>query len=233
VDQKLFLKVALPLLLVGLILALFFLVGTWVAGSSRAPEPTVPAPQQAAFAPATAALDPSLVVITPSDAPANPLLDKMLLVKAELDKATRSMSGATKKNHGGYVERAQAELKQAAADLDAAIDFARQHPELVSVPGAAPADTFATVEHLKGLGIPKPNNQGHLDGGISGLQSALAALQEVKGGDLGGHRQTLIADFDRAGTTIFQGYQFLANGGKEANQAPATRPQGADPAALP
>lgn len=229
-DQRLLLKAGIPLLVVGLVLALFFMMGRALfTVKPVAPEPLVTISPQAAPASAPVTLDPGLAPIAPADSGANQVADKLRLARAELDKAIRGMAGATKKNHGGFVEKAQAELKQTAQDLTDAMAFADAHPEIIALPGAAPAETLAAAEHLMGLTFPKPNNQGHLVDGLNGLQRALTALQESRGGDIGGNREKLIADMDRAATSIYDGFHFLQNKGN----TPTNSPQPTPPSILP
>jgi len=53
-----------------------------------------------------------------------------------------SMAGASKGNHGGFVEKAQAELDRTAADVAEALAYAQGHPELAAQPGAATPEAF-------------------------------------------------------------------------------------------
>ncbi len=237
-DQKLLLKTTLALLAVGIMLALFFIMGRLAFSGSKSDAPDAPSratPDSPAVTPVAApALDPGLVEIPPSPTAGNQVAEKLRSAKSDIDKAVQAMAGATKNNHGGFVEKAQAELDRTSKDIADAITFAQDHPEINALPGAATPEALAAAEHAKAFTIANPGNQGHLVNGIAALQDALASLQEAKGGNIGGNRDKLLLDIDRSATAIMDGFQYLRNnpapargqnGGAAPTPAPGPPPQ--------
>ncbi len=228
-DQSKFLKIAL---LIGgsailLLLALMITLHLGPVGNSLAP----PSPAQPTIEPsANTPTDPSL--------PSNPLADHLTIAYDQMAKARKSLANATIADHGGYVEKAKADVEQAMADFADALTYAREHadPATLSTPPISSADALAAAAHAKNLTIPKPNQQPSMVNALNALQASLEALQNTPGGDLGGLRNNLLLGIDHAATNITDAFTFKRNHGKSPPAPPApsappgTAPTNADPA---
>jgi hypothetical protein len=114
-------------------------------------------------------------------------------VSNALERARTELNSATTPNHGGWVEKARADLQRAQTTFNAAAGYFNDHPESRST-------------------LSRNANQGHLVNALEALQAALDVLAQTGGGNLAGNRDSLIGNIDATATDVVGAFNYLASG---------------------
>jgi hypothetical protein len=151
--------------------------------------------------------------------------------------ALAALARATTVPHGGYVEKAMVEVNKTADDLTQATAYVKAHPEANALAnGPAPAETAPAK-----FTVAPPTARGARAGGggaaqtnmLTALDALNAALNEFMNpvgssyhgpimGDLGGFRQTIMADISQANADVLGGINYANGSGVPAVPAPAS-----------
>ncbi len=142
--------------------------------------------------------------------PANPALTSLDSARVGLEQAAKTLSSASTGNHGGYVEKARADVGRALTDVRAAtLAFVQADPGAAASPATTPpglTEIYSRLAHTRPGG---GSAQSSMYGALPPLRTALDALQSAPGGTLGGNRDAIAADIGQAAADIIAGIQFL------------------------
>ncbi len=155
-------------------------------------------------------------------------LSQLAAAQEALGRARTALGNASTGNHGGYVEKARADVEQAITDLNHLVEFAQNNPAIAALGAASSAEAQAAMDHVMSLHFATPNNQRSMVSALSELRATLTGLQQPGAGNLGPPRDTVILDIDRTATDVSDGFTYLRSGAAKKKD-PAT-PVPADPA---
>ena len=161
----------------------------------------------------------------PSALEAAPLLIRLEAVQGALEQANTALRGATVNTHGGFVEKARADVALALAAAKAALELVHAHPSDGAPAGPASNLLATTLAHLNDISPTAGNPQPNMFRALAGLKAALEAMPPVADGALGGEREKIIASAAQAADDVIAGIRF-ADGGRTQNPGPVNRGNG-------
>jgi len=166
----------------------------------------------------TLAPNSTTVSSTPTTTP-NPTTTSAHLdaIQRNLMTALDALSRATTNNKGGYVERSVADIHTAMTDLAQCIQFAKTTPGVDGLPLPAANLAASTLTQIANAQTTHMGTAPNLYTALNAFTSALKELDATPGGDLGGNRAKLLADFAMATTDTIAGINTAATGSPTGN----------------